>query len=400
MFKIAWRNILRNKRRSALSLSIIVIGVAVLFIFKGYMSHSLNGLTTLALSEYGNLEIAADGYWNNNSDERHLLTETDIVKIKKILNGNRTVHDFSTQLSMFGFIGNETKSVIISGQGIEPGKYQNNTLSVTDGNFLAAGDTDQVVLGDGIRQKLGAKKGEWLSIVTTTLDGANNAGNLQVKGAFSMHNNDADNAFIILPLVFAQNLLNTGGVDKFIVHLSDDSLTGSTIMRLSKQFREARLKVEIKRWEELAAYFRQVRSWLQAVFFVTALIIFILVFFSILEIMFMSFFERMNEIGTIRAIGTQRSQVFSLLTLEGLILGVFGGLMGVGLGYAAGFLINALKISYAAPGFNNNVSFTINLTFNNGIQPFITVVIAIMISASYPAFKAAKLNIADILRHA
>lgn len=396
VFKIAWRNILRNKRRSALSITIIIIGVSVLFLFKGYMAFNLNGLTDLAISEYGNLQIAADGYWNN-TDERHLLSKTEIDRIKKLLTKNPAVTNFATQLNVSGIIGNETKSAIIYGLGVEPGKYQ--SMNVTGGTPLSSQAFDQVMLGEGVRQKLSVKEGEWLSILTTTLDGAHNAGNLQVSGSLSFGNSDADNAYIVLPVSFAQNLLNTDGVDKLIVHLSDDQLTVPTIDRLTEQFEKAGLKVQLKNWVDLATYFRQVNGMLQTTFMVISLIIFILVFFSILEIMSMAFFERMKEIGTIRAIGTKRVQVFSLLSQEGLMLGLLGGLIGVALGWGMGALIDNMKITYLAPGFGQPVPLYINLNIEQGIAPIIIVMIAILVSASYPALKAARLNIVDIFRY-
>ncbi len=396
VFKIAWRNILRNKRRSALSITIIVIGVSVLFLFKGYMAFNLNGLTELAISEYGNLQIAAAGYWDN-TDERHLLSKNEINRMRGILTKDPAVNSFATQLNVSGVIGTETKSAIIYGLGVEPDKYQNT--NVTGGTLFSSQAANEVILGDGVRKKLGVKEGEWLSILATTLDGAYNAGNLQVSGSISFGNSDADNAYIVLPVNFTQNLLNTDGADKLIVHLSNDQLTVPTIHRLTEEFEKAGLKVELKNWVDLATYYRQANGMMQTTFMVISLIIFILVFFSILEIMSMAFFERMSEIGTIRAIGTKRFQVFSLLSQEGLLLGLLGGLMGVAMGWGLGALIDNMKMTYLAPGFAQPVPLYINLNLEQGIAPMIIVMFAILISASYPALKAARLNIVEIFRH-
>ncbi|MDI3546357.1 MAG: putative transport system permease protein [Halanaerobiales bacterium] len=93
MLKIAWRNVLRNKRRSLLSLLIIVIGVTVLFLVKGYIISTYAGLKMMSVAQYGNLQIAKEGYWDNRDNQRHLLTESEIAEIKGILAENEDIID-------------------------------------------------------------------------------------------------------------------------------------------------------------------------------------------------------------------------------------------------------------------------------------------------------------------
>ncbi|MDI3546358.1 MAG: putative transport system permease protein [Halanaerobiales bacterium] len=140
-------------------------------------------------------------------------------------------------------------------------------------------------------KKLNLKVDEWVSIMATTIDGAYNAGSLQVTGSFSMGNADADNFYIMLPISFAQNLLNTDGVDKFIVNLKDTEMTTATVNWLKNRFDEMGLRVEIKSWSDLAAYYHQVRGLYEIIFFFLSTVIFILVFLSILGIMSMTFLK-------------------------------------------------------------------------------------------------------------
>jgi putative ABC transport system permease protein len=113
----------------------------------------------------------------------------------------------------------------------------------------------------------------------------------------------------------------------------------------------------------------------------------------------MAFFERMNEIGTIRSIGTKRRQVFLLLIQEGLVQGIIGGILGICLGWAMGAVINGLQISYVPPTFSDPVPLIIDQSLRNGLSPFIIVLCSTLLSALFPAFKGVKLNIVEILRH-
>jgi putative ABC transport system permease protein len=231
------------------------------------------------------------------------------------------------------------------------------------------------------------------------LDGAYNAGSLQVSGSFTTGNSEADNVYINLPVAYAQSLLNTDGVDKVVVGLKDIKDTDSTAAWLREQFSNIGLDLEIKTWFDLAEFYKQVRGLYEIIFHFMAIVIFFLVLTSVLEIMSMAFFERMNEIGTIRSIGTKRHQIFSMLTLEGLITGITGGLIGLLAGYGVGRFINQLHLTYAAPSLSEPVPLSFNLALTNGIFPFVVVVSATLVSAFYPAVKASRLNIVEILRH-
>lgn len=399
MWKIAWRNVLRNKRRSLLSIIIIVISVIVLFLVKGYNTGTFEGLTIMSVMQYGNLQIAKAGYWKNTDNERYLLAREETVKIKEILAENPAVISCSAELAIYGIMGTEESSAIVSGIGIEPGSGQSQNLMMVSGSNLFEGDVDRVLLGKGVMQKLGLEEDEWVSLMTTTLDGAYNAGNLQVTGAFSVGNLDADNVYVMLPLGYAQSMLNTDGVDKLVVNLAEVKQTATIISWLKERFAAEGLEVEVKSWLDLATFYHQVRSLYETVFFFISIVLFVLVFFSILEIISMAFFERMNEIGTIRAIGTKRYQVFVLLSQEGLILSLIAGVIGIAGGWLAGYLINQANLTYTPPSVSEPVMLYIDLALANGITPFVLVVVATVLSAIIPAVKAARLNVVEVLRH-
>jgi putative ABC transport system permease protein len=181
--------------------------------------------------------------------------------------------------------------------------------------------------------------------------------------------------------------------------LAETEATAATISWLEERLAAEGLAVEIKSWLNLATFYHQVRSLYETVFFFISTVLFILVFFSILEMISMAFFERMNEIGTIRAIGTLRHQVFALLSQEGLLLSLIGGAIGIVGGWLGGYLINSAHLTYTPPSISEPVLIYIDLALANGITPFILVVVATVLSALIPAVKAARLNVVDVLRH-
>ncbi|MFP4017134.1 MAG: ABC transporter permease [Halanaerobiales bacterium] len=398
MLKIAWRNMLRNKRRSLLSIAIITIGVIVLFLVKGYISATYEGLEMMAISQNGHFQIASKGFWSNTG-ERSIISAADYIKIGEVLNGKEEVENYTYQLEVSGIIGTEKGSTIVSATGIEPGNDLSQGIQIEEGLNLFPGDENMVLLGKGIMQKLQLEVDEWVSIMGTTMDGAYNAGSLQVSGAFTTGISDADNYFALLPISFAQSLLNTDGVDNFIVLLDETENTDSLINILKDEFNKAGLDVEMRDWKDLSIMYGQVKGLYDSIFFFISIVVFILVFFSILEIMSMAFFERMNEIGTVRAIGTLRRQIFLQLFEESLLIGIVGCVIGLLGAYLTANLLNYINISYVPPGFSTAVTFYFNILPENGIIPIIVVLISTSISAMYPALKSARVNIVDMLRY-
>jgi len=239
VFKIAYRNVLRNKRRSFMSILITVFGVAVLYLVLGYNAATNEGLRLMAVEQYGDLQIAASGYWDEEKTEQLILTKTQIETIKEILGEEEAVQDFTTQLNCSGILGTEIGSTITSAIGIEPGNNLTANYAITSGLNLFAGDHSLALLGEGVKKKLKVETGEWVSIMATSLDGAYNAGSLEVSGSFTMSNTEADGFYIILPLTFVQNLLNTDGVENFLIRLTDTDLTPEVLVRLEKRFAAA-----------------------------------------------------------------------------------------------------------------------------------------------------------------
>jgi putative ABC transport system permease protein len=113
----------------------------------------------------------------------------------------------------------------------------------------------------------------------------------------------------------------------------------------------------------------------------------------------MSFLERTREVGTIRAIGTNRSQVFRIFIMEGVILGALGGVVGVALGTALGLWLNNAAIRWLPPGALDPEPVRIALTLSVAVVPFLTALGSTFLGTLYPAWKTAQKNIVEALSY-
>ncbi len=411
MVKIALRNVFRNRRRTLLSLLLIALGTASLFVFKGYFDFINWGMGLQAVEQYGHLQIADPRFWEGTSEGYEYLIDSDkLARIMDTLRGDPDFEDYTVRLTFTGLVGTDKKSTVFVATGVEPGSEIAGFHSLLkEGDDLQPGDQNTVLLGVGLAKALGIRVedleplNEWpgppVVVMATTVDGQYNARNLFVVGLLETGQPEADARLAAVPLEFAQSILNTQSVEKVIVQLGRVEATEPAKERLEQAFAQAGLQLEIKTWDDLAIFREQAMGWFGAIYRFMSVAIFVLVFFSILEVMTMSFFERMREIGTIRAIGTKRLQVFGMFTTEGLLIGVIGGLLGLGLGWLIGWLVNEADVRYVPPGWTTEVPLGIRLIWANALVPFLTAAFSTLVSTLYPALKAARVRVVEALRY-
>ena len=113
----------------------------------------------------------------------------------------------------------------------------------------------------------------------------------------------------------------------------------------------------------------------------------------------MNVLERTGEIGTLLAIGFKRRSVLRQFAIEGLLLGLAGGIIGVGVGYALAEAISAIGIPMPPPpGMEEGYTGKIQATLAVLSKAFLLALVTTALAGLYPAWKASRLNIIDALR--
>src|SRR5438445_432121 len=169
---------------------------------------------------------------------------------------------------------------------------------------------------------------------------------------------------------------------------------------IDRLIRERGLDLEIRTWEDLALRYHQVRELFGRIFAVLTLIVSIMVVFGITNTMTMAIFERTREIGTVMALGTRRRGVVSMFVLEGFVLGVLGAVAGVVLGVVLAKAISAVGIQLPPPPGSTR-GFMVQIFVVPAVlaQAFQLSIVAATLASLYPAWRAARLNVVEALRH-
>lgn len=325
--KFAWLNLLRNRRRSAVTLSIAALGTAGILLAGGFALFTYEALAQAAARTTGHLIIARAEQFHSDEDTPLQHGLDDAAALRTRLLADPDVRQVLPRVEFSGLISNGDKSTVMMATGIDPDAefaIKGPFLTVTAGRVLGAGQNQHVMLGAGLARSLKAQPGSSLTLLASTTEGALNALDVTVQGIFSTGIPEIDRRLVYTDVATAQKLLVTQRVSSLGVFLRSMQATPEARERLAA----ALPALAVQTWQDQAVFYRSVRDLYNRIFGALGLIIGVIVVFVVAHAMAMAIIERTREIGTLRALGTLPSQLTRSFALEGLLLGGAGALLG------------------------------------------------------------------------
>lgn len=400
--KVAFRNIFRNTRRSSITLLVLVFGVTALILFGGYKEISFYGIREgFIRGRLAHLQIYQRGYLNGESSKPLEIALDNVQGLRKIIEQDPRVEMTAAQISLMGLVTNGEKSEAFIATAVEPVKDKAMPAQrIVSGKFLSDKDRDEVFIGEPLARSLKVKAGDYLTLMTTTLSGSLNGMDVRISGVFSTGMKEYDERAIKIPLAAAQKLLHTTKVEKLLVMLKDTKDTAAVQRDLGALFTSKHLPLELRNWSDLATYYHQVVMLYNGIFGFLGLVVFAIVVLSVANTIMMSAFERTREIGTMMAIGTERRQVLAVFLLEGLFVGILGGVSGLLFGGGLAEAINHAHLQLPPPpGYTEGVPFRIMLNASILEVAFALAAATATVASIFPALKASRMKIVDALGH-
>jgi|SRR5687768_1211935 len=397
LIKLALRNIFRNRRRSAITLAVIVFGAVGLILFGGYKAVTFRGLRESTIrGRLGHLQIFGAGHEKGSQKPLEHALE-NVAALRAEIEKDPRVESTAAQITLMGLVSNGDKSETFIATAVEPEKDRNmRGQRLVEGTLLPDSEPDAVLLGKGLAESMSAKTGDYITLMTPTVTGSLNAMDVRVAGIFQTGVKELDERAVKMPIAGAQSLLQTTKVEKLLVFLRDTETTSA--MRADIERRK--WPIEMKSWSELASFYHQVVLLYNGIFGFLGLIVFGVVIFSVANTIVMSIFERTREIGTLMAIGITRGRVWRMFFLEGLMTGVLGGLLGLAIGALLAVAINNGNVMLPPPpGYTVGYRLQILLQTPVLMTAFLISVVTATLSSILPALKASRLKIVDALGH-
>lgn len=401
--KLAFKNILRNKARTLITLGAISFGCISLIITGGFMEDSFTQMREGYIRGFlGHIQVYKQGYLDEGASRPFDYMIPEPSRVIEGISAIEHVRRVTPRLEFSGLLSTGETTVSFFAQGIDPdAENEISTLFLMDeGERLSGGDDYQIIVGRGLAKGVGSKAGDPLIVLTNTKAGALNALDVTLKGVFFTTSKEFDDRAVRMPLKTAQRLLHTDEVLSIVVLLDDTSATDAVRAGIDGFIKKEGLGLETRAWHELADFYTKTVELYRRQFLVIKLIIGIVVILSVFNTMNMSVLERVGEVGTIMALGTKRHGVLALFITEGLALGLLGGALGLAGGYLLANVISYIGIPMPPPpGTTTYWTARISIVPEVFAFSFVLAVATSVISSIYPALKASRLEIADALRH-
>jgi putative ABC transport system permease protein len=404
-FVIALRNIVKNRRRSVLTILSVTIGFVALSLFEGYFFYIYRILEDQAIigERLGHVTFVKRGFYEEGMQEPrdYAFDAGELEQATRILADAKSVKLVSPRLSVSGLISNGRISRIFVGDSITASDMdilRGEEYADLPGR-LSPDNTSAGVFGDKLAHYLDADVGDVLTLVASTIDGMVNAVDIEVGEATTTGTTSTDDKSLLMSLELARKLLLFDGADRIVVLFHDKDAIATAAPELMQRLADAGFDVEYREWRDLSQYYGQVKGLFDAMYLFISLVVAVVVMFSVANTIGMSISERTREIGTLRALGLRRRNVSSLFVMEGLAMVAAGVLIGVALTYIAGYVINAADITYIPPDSSVEADLKLDLIPANLFGSAFTLIVLAVIVSWLPARRAGRLQIVDALGH-
>jgi putative ABC transport system permease protein len=429
LFKIAFRNILRNARRSGMTMAAVAVGAIAMVLFGEFMAFLVTGFETSTVQRTGHLSVFRNGYFDFGEGNPAAYGINDYAGVIRMIDDDPALKPMlavvTPQVSLFGIAGNfdiDTSKTFF-GTGVVPS--DRDRMRHWDGHHIFNRERDPSplrdddpslgVVGKGLARILGlcarlkvancpappqaavtapadapppsvnlaelAQRDRAASppqpagsglpridLLSATAGGAPNVMSMTVAKAEPEGIKELDENLIVMHIDLAQQLLYGRGEHKataIVIQLDQTREMAAARARLEALIQSHKLDLEVRDFMEMQPQYKQVLGLFGAIFLFIVVVMGTIVLFTVVNTMSMSVMERTDEIGTARAMGLRRSGIRRQFVIEGWMLGAFGACAGLVLAAIIGALVNQSGLTWTPPGQAEPIPLRL-LTTGNG----------------------------------
>ena len=406
LFKLGYRNLWRNRRRTLLTMTAMGMATALLIltlgIYDGMLWDMIEGSTELY---HGHVKITAKDYL-----EQHKLDMTipekgwydNIAAEQQVKGIAGRVKGFAL-LSFGEGDSSHTQPAELFGIDLE----EERTVSrlhecVTEGTFLIDSSNHDIVLGKGLAKLLEAEIGGEIVAMGQGADRSIAADIFYVAGIVDTGDNIRDATFAIVGRKTLQEMLVLEGkIHELSISLKHSIKAEEWAERMQSEFPD----MDVTPWNEFLPAVGQILEIWATIKFIFAIFFYFAVILVTMNTMYMALIERMREFGIMSAIGLKLRRLSLLILIEGFFISAISGIVGGLVGIGASFILSVYPIDLSAymTQFSYGES-TIQPqirsypALDNMLVPIIMIIILGVLIAILPALKLRKLRPVEVLR--
>ena len=329
-FRLASRNLRRNTQRTVVATLTVAFGIVAFLLAGGFIAWIFDQMRESAIhSQFGHVQIVRPGYYEKGVADPYaflLPEQSDALSLVGRLPGFRSL---APRLAFSGLISHGDTTIAFIGDGVDSvnEKPVSAQVNIVSGRNLEKDDEAAVILGEGLAHAMGVKPDDTVVLLVTTSTGGPGAVEVKVAGTFATTTKEYDDSALRLPIRVARKLMKVKGATSWVVLLDETERTDEATRYLAENL--PKLDYEIVPWTALADFYNKTVVLFSKQVSVVKFIIGLIIVLTISNTQMMSVLERTTEIGTSLAIGLRRMTLMRMFIVEGALIGVAGGVLGV-----------------------------------------------------------------------
>ncbi len=400
-FRLAWRNLWRNRRRTFITTASIFFAVLLAIVMRSMQRGSYDRMIDNIVGFYtGYAQIHRAGYWDEQSLDNSFLLTDSLTASAKLSEG---VNEVIPRLESFVLIssGNRTRGILIV--GIEPELERQLTdipSKMIAGSYVERQDK-ALLLTSELAAYLDAGVGDTMVLLGQGYHGASAAAKYVVKGIVKFNSPELNKRTAFLPLAEAQYLFDAQDRATALVVMTEADKVKKVVRKLERQLGD---DFEVRDWKTMLPEMVQAMEADSVGNMIVRFILYIVVGFGIFGTVLMMTAERRHEFGVLVALGMKRRRLLAMLSLESIfmtMLGVVAGMM-VSLPVLIYFYFNPIKLSKELKQVSEAYGFEALLPFSIAPSVFYEQALAVLaisiVAMFYPLLKLLFLNATQAMR--
>lgn len=401
VFRLAWRNVWRNRRRTIVTVSAMTLALLVLILYAGLMEGMVRDMESDILDlEVGDVQIHADDYRENPSlytrieDPEALLEPLDEAGFAA-----------SARLLGFGLAAAEESSAGASFRGIDverDARVSQVNREVAEGRWLDPGDPRGVVLGRRLARTLAVVPGAELLVLSQGADGSLAYDLFTVRGVLNVIGEATDRTGVFMTEeAFRELMVVPGGVHQIIVRRPP----GLDLQAAALRVRSVAAEYDVQTWRQLMPTIASMLDSVRGVIYVMFVIFYVAVGILVLNAMLMAVFERVREFGVLKALGVGPFEVLRIVLAEAVIQVGLAVAVGVALAIPALLYLERVGVNLgdlagiSMMGVALNPVWRAYVTASVFAGPIVVLLVIALLAVLYPALKAAWIRPVEAMHH-
>jgi len=403
LWKLAIRDLGRNKRRSGLTLIAVALGLGLLVVTSGLTEGSVQGsIENNIRVQTGHVQVREESYDEDKVSMKweDLLDDPQGVAAQAETLPN--VRAATPVLWASGILATSEESAGVRVFGIDPlseasATFREGTIS---GQFLTSDDRSGILIGRRLAKSLELSAGDDINLLINTSDEQPDEAIFTIRGVYDTGTPSFDESTVFLPLAKAQTFTRAGDRASAVLVLTDRQEDAEAV---ASALRAPGLKVLT--WHDLNQVMLQAVETSMGIMYLMYLVVLAVVAVVIANTLLMSVFERTREMGILAALGMKGRQIMTMFVMEAATLGVIGIILGILLGslgvyYLAteGWYIGEELATAATAEVAYGDTVYARFSVSDTVSLSIAELVITLVAALYPAWFAARMEPIDALR--